>query len=576
MKKFTKFVSLILVLVLILGTFAACGNKADTPDDSKPANSQGDKAPATNDDGVISAGDVDVNTEFVTASTIDTFVGDVTVYSTNDETEFVRKTPAGTLTIGQNIPIEALDPGKVGDTSGLYLLYDRLVSVDTTTGEIVPSLATAWEWTDDVTLHMTLREDVYFHNGAHMTAEDVMFTLQRLCDPVENTKSIALYKSIDLEKSYIEDDYNIVIVLSAPSASFLSNLGINYAGILCKSYVEEKGNDSFWDAPVGTGPYKLTGISSGDRYEFARNEEYWGEKTNVDTITIRFYSEISTMFIDYENGDIDMAVSISTQDAQRVLDGSVANTNMALYPELRVYTLLMYTLDEYLADPVVREAITYALDETVITNIGYGILSQPATSYLPNGVRYREAFDSVYDPEYAAKLLSDAGYEPGEIVIELGTNTMAAHQAMAEVIQAMLDAVGITVKLSTADMAAHVQRIYGTNNGGVPEVDMGFQVTAVTNLDPDFAYANSLITSSHALAKIHNDEIQALLVEGKTTLDEGRRDEIYGQVQTLVHDNYLAIPMAETLCGVVYRDYVTNITCVDPRAPFLGSVTLAE
>lgn len=565
-----KYLALFLVLAMMFVMISGCG-KTEAPEEPEVAPAE--ETVETEETAESQQAAIEATSDYVTQEVIETFVGDVSVYSTNDEEQYVGGHDMDTLYFGQTINIQALDPAKIGDSSALFMVYDTLLTADSSTGELVGKLATEWEWIDDTTLHMTIRDDVYFSNGEQLTAEDCLYTLIRLADPEKSTQKQSCFANIDAENSYVEDDFNFVVKLTQVQATFLSNLTLGQAGILCKSHIEEAGEDSFWDAPIGSGPYVQTSVVSGDRYEFTRNENYWGELPAIKNVVMRYYAETTTMFIDYENGDLDLIASAAAPDAERVLNGEVANTVMGIYPELRIYSLLMYYDEGYLADPLVRQAISYAIDVDTMVEVAYGILAQPAQSLLANGVNYRVETPHVYDPDMARQLLAEAGYEEGEINIEIGTNTFASLISMAEVMQSMLAEVGINLEIGTYDMMTHIQRMIGVNNGGVPEMDMGFGVTAITNLDPDMLFGTLLSTATTRMGSIQDEHINELIIAGSSAMDSAVREEAYTELQQILVDDAWSIPCAETLCAVIYRDYVSGVECIDPRSPIIANIS---
>lgn len=565
-----KYLALILALALMLTAFCGCG-KSEAPEKAETTPAEA-TTESTEDDASAQAA-IEATSDYVTQEVIETFVGDVSVYRTNDEQPYAGEHDKDTLYYGQTINIQALDPAKIGDSSALFMVYDTLLTADPDTGELVGKLATDWEWLDDTTLHMTIRDDVYFSNGEQLTAEDCLYSLIRLADPEKSTQKQGCFANIDVENSYVEDDFNFVVKLTQIQATFLSNLTLGQAGILCKSHVEQAGEDSFWDSPVGSGPYVQSAVVSGDRYEFTRNENYWGELPAIKNVVMRYYAETTTMFIDYENGALDLIASAASTDAERVLNGEVANTVMGIYPELRIYSLLMYYDEGYLADPLVRQAISYAIDVDTMVDVAYGILAKPADSLLANGVNYRVETPHVYDPDMARQLLAEAGYEEGEITIEIGTNTFAALISMAEVMQSMLAEVGINLEIGTYDMMTHIQRMMGVNNGGIPEMDMGFGVTAITNLDPDMLFSTLLSTATTRMGSIQDEHINELIINGSSSLDTAVREQNYTELQNILVDEAWSIPTAETLCAVVYRDYVSGVQCIDPRSPIIADIS---
>lgn len=485
---------------------------------------------------------------------------------------FERKTEPGTLTIGTTqAAVQQLDPANVSSVPGIFLEYDTLVTLDRETGEILPCLATKWQYDDENTLHMWLREDVDFHNGEHMTAEDVFFTLQRIINSGSRTASS--FDVYDWDQCEIINDYEFILVTKQPTGNVLNFLSTFYASILCKSHVEAVGDEGFWDNVDGTGPFKLTQNNSGDRQIFTKNLDYWGELPNFDTVTICQYSESTTMMIDYENGQLDAIYEMSESDVERIINGEVEHTNLDIVPQVREYILVMYDLHPDLSKKEVREAIAYALDIDAITEVAFGVLGKPATSHLATGIKYRiETPDWGYDPDQARQLLADAGYSDGDIQLKLITVAAGNYPKIVETIQAMLGDVGIDVTVETYDQPTAIAMMRGINNDGVPECDMGIYDMSIVAMDADQSFNTTKQGGGFALAECHDDELYENLRTGQFSVDEDVREQAYANVQNMLHDNVYQIPLFEGYTGVAYRDYIESCNTGDPLQPDLTQV----
>ncbi len=545
MKKRIRIPTLLLALCFIASVFTGCGKSVDSP-----APSSGSGAAASSE----------------AATTTKT-----AVVSTS-ETTFKRITAEGTFTIGTTQPaVQQLDPANVNSVPGIFLEYDTLVKLDTDTGEIKPNLATEWKYENDTTLYMKIKDNIYFHNGEHLTSADVFFTLQRIINSGSRTaRSFDVY---DWDKSQIINDYEFRLVTKKPVGNALNFLSTYYASILCKSYVESVGDESFWDKPNGTGAFKLKENVSGDRQVFEKNDKYWGELPVYNTITIRQFAESTTMMIDYENGNLDAIYEMSVSDAKRILNGEVEHTNLNIVPQVREYILCMYDLNKDLAKKEVREAISSALDTKAVAEVSFGILGKVATSPLATGVKYRiETGGYNYDTSHAHELLSAAGYKDGDIKHTLVTVSTGNYPKIAETIQAMLSDIGITVNVETYDQPTAIAKMRGINNNGKPECDLGIYDMSITARDPDQAFNTTKQGGGFALAECHDNDLYAKLVEGQFSVDDSVRSSAYSTVQQMLHDNIYQIPLFEGYSGVAYRDYIESCNTGDPILPDLTKV----
>src|SRR5690606_31596000 len=133
-----------------------------------------------------------------------------------------------------------------------YQMFEALVQRNDNM-ELVPYLAVSWEPVDEVTWEFKLRDDVLFHDGTKMTADDVVFSFNRMLDP-NSTFRVSAYIEM-VERAEKVDDYTVRIITKEPNATVLGQL--TRVGIVPKHYVEKVGDEEFNLRPIGTGPFKF-------------------------------------------------------------------------------------------------------------------------------------------------------------------------------------------------------------------------------------------------------------------------------------------------------------------------------
>ena len=259
-------------------------------------------------------------------------------------------------------------------------IYDTLVVKDES-GSIQPSLASSWEEVDEKTVRFHLRQDVLFHNGEKMTAEDVAFSIRRA---TEKPSSSSIFTAFDGESVKAVDTYTVDISGKEPFAGMLNYLCSTRGQILCKSYVEQAGDSEAGRAPVGTGPFVFAGWETGTSITVERNEDYWGEKPVYRTLTFKFITEAATRAIEIESGNADIILDPSTVDLARlegdsslrvVTDTSYGNASIA------------YNIDSApLRDIRVRQALSMAVDVETVVEAVYGPYASVAESVIPSTV----------------------------------------------------------------------------------------------------------------------------------------------------------------------------------------------
>lgn len=466
----------------------------------------------------------------------------------------VEEAEAKTLTVGTQDAADGFDPTVNSNCGlGLMLVYDTILYRDPETGVVGPMLAESYEWADETTLVLEIREGVKFSNGETMTPQDVLYSLQRFV--TENTQFDPGYDNIDFENSTIEGNTLTLKLFTAAPNLTNSLANDRWASVLCQSYVESSSDDAFWDKPVGTGPYTCVENVNGSHSTYALREDYWGDMPEAETITVRHYSELTTMMVDFENGVLDLALDVGETDYNLAMDGSYGDNVVGkLFP---TYDILAITMPEYvevLDDINVRKAIALALDAEGVTRAVYGSLGTVADSSLIPGVEgYKSVGVNVYDPEQAKQLLADAGYAEGDISLLMVFPSMPANDKASTIVQAMLAEVGINVTVESGDFATVIPRLM--NN----ECELSLFGTGGGTYTATDIYATVGETSTNAGARCTDETFNEYLTSGSTEMDPNLRAESYSKAQDALADTYRFIPLSYANAAVLYHDNIDNV-----------------
>src|SRR3954470_1854078 len=202
---------------------------------------------------------------------------------------------AQNLTLGTKLELNTLDPhffAAFPTNSSMQYFFDKLVEYGDKL-EIRPALATSWKLVDDTTWEFKLRDGVKFHDGTPFTADDVIFTIDRVPSVPNSPNSFAQFtRGIESVKKV--DDHTIVVKTKAPNPQLLSD----FANIFIVSARAAKGattaDFNSGKAVVGTGPYKLVKFTSGELLEVERNDAYWGGKPQWAHVTERIIAKDPT------------------------------------------------------------------------------------------------------------------------------------------------------------------------------------------------------------------------------------------------------------------------------------------
>ena len=433
------------------------------------------------------------------------------------------------LRIANNTDPVSLDPQMVNEGASALVntqMYDTLVT-RTHDMEIVPSLATSWERLDDYTIEFKLREDVVFHNGDPLTAQDVYFTMSRAIDsPV----AAAILGMIDPDRLNVVDEHTIQIGTVEPFAPLLANLGHSTAFIVSERAVTEAG-DNYGNHPVGTGAFEFVGRDRGVNLEFQRFDDYWGEAPQIAGIEYRIIPEPSMRLMALENNEIDIAFGVAPSDVHRI----EADPDLTLIS--RINTAVNYiginTQKAPFDDVRVRQALNYAVDvdaiiEAILEGLGEPTMGPMAAS-LPMVSRDVQLYG--FDPVRARELLDEAGIEEG-YPLNIWTDQNATNRSIVEVVANQLGQVGFDVNIESFEWAAYLDALENQNHD---LFIMGW--TPVTG-DAD----NALFPLFHSTqwgspgnrSLFDNAQVDALIEEARTTFDEEQRAELYHQLQNII------------------------------------------
>lgn len=450
------------------------------------------------------------------------------------------------------------------DTTSLSseAIYEPLLkNVD---GEYVPWLATGYEIVDDTTIKLTLRDDVYFHDGNKMTAEDVIFSLAY---GAQSNFTSPLFGAIDVENTKALDETTVEVKLQYAYAPIMEAFACYRCAIISKAAFESMGADAFGRAPVGTGPMKFKQWVEGDRIELEAFDQYWGEKPAFDSMNFRIILEASSRAIELETGGVDIAFQVSPTDWERL--SSNPDTKMLTGTSTGMTYLCFNNSMELYGNELVRKAIAYAINVEAVAKTAYQGQADAADSFIARDIPgYKKVGPWEYNPEKSKELLAQAGYADG-LEVKFITFQQQYYNACIEIIQSMLGEVGITCTIDMVDLATFTTM---NNNGELP---MTVMANSATIMDP----ASALIAwpLSRTISLRHNDQhVQDLLDAGVQTYNLDDRAAIYGELQDYLWEKLYILPLAYPINGYGCRANVGNFEFVPTGIPDFAEIVFSN
>jgi peptide/nickel transport system substrate-binding protein len=453
--------------------------------------------------------------------------------------------PTGTLVRALTTFPNSLDHPQTAErqaSTTSWQLYDSLVWFGEG-GKIIPQLAESWEVSEDGTEYtFHLREDVVFHNGEPFNADAVVFNWERAANG--DFEYSNLWQSATAVEAV--DEYTVKITLESPDALFLGTVADNWA-MIPPGYFEEVGQEGFEEHPMGTGPYKFVEWVKGDHITMEANEEYWGGMPKIKTVIYRPIPESSTRVAAIQTGEVDIVTRLSSEEAQSLL--GVENVQVIKYPVERVYYIAFNNLTSGVGqpteDPLVRQAMNYAVDVDTIIDALFDGFAEPASGYVVAGeLGYGNVEPFGYDPDKARELLAEAGYPDGfsmDMACPAGAYTH--FEEVCEAIVGYLGEVGIEVNLEIMESgqywdmeaAKELPPLFGDSWSATGGEAFRRLLGALGGMDSSYSAWS-------------DPEIDRLLEKIQATADQDERAAVYEELQVYMQENppfiYLYQPVA--------------------------------
>lgn len=399
-------------------------------------------------------------------------------------------------------------------------VYDTLVEPDENL-EMVPSLATEWEVSDDqLTWTFHLREGVTFQDGSPFTADDVAYSYNRIID--EELSPSWRFAAVDSVTAV--DDTTVEITVTQPTPNLLALIG-GYKGLAIVQQENVESGD-ITRSPVGTGPFSVAEWTSGDHITLEANPDYWSGAPEIAGVEFRFISEGNTALTALRGGEIDWTDSIPVQQVES-LTGDDA-IELAVNPSNDYWYLALNEAQAPWDDVRARQAVAYAIDRDAIiqaTTFGTGVANQLA---IPEqSIWYTEFDEYSLDPDRAQELFDEVGYTGGTLEF-LATSDYPETVTAAQIIADNLAPYGIEVQINTVDFATWLDE-QGAGNFGI------YMLSWIGNLDPDeFYYAQHHTDGTFNFQGYSNPEVDALLEAGRVEVDQDTRKQIYADAATQI------------------------------------------
>ena len=460
-----------------------------------------------------------------------------------------------------------------------YIL-ESLLERDPKTTKLTPKLAEFWDISDDhLTYTFHLRKDVKWHDGKPFTARDVLYSFERIRDPKVDAAHLRNYYR-DVESLEMLDDYTVRFTYKMPYF-----LALEFCGGLpiVPAHMFKEGDDfnthPIGRSPVGTGPYKFEKWETGKEITLVRNEDYWGEKPHLMRILFRIITNDTVALQALKRGELDVMGLRPIQWVKQTEGRKFEKEFYKLKYYLPQYIYIGWnSAKPYFNDKRTRTAMTMFMDrEGFVKEIMYGFAVVVTGNFYINGPYYNKDIKPFpYDPEGAAALLKEAGWEDHdgdgvidkdgvpfkfEMMLPAGSKT---GEQIATILQEDLKKAGIEMGIRRLEWAVFTQKLHAREyDASILAWSLGWDA------DPFQVWHSSQIEGGSNTVGFKNEEADEIIVEGRKEFDFEKRKAMYQRFHHIMHEEqpYTFMFTPESLVAVSRRFENVNVykLGIDPK-----------
>lgn len=420
--------------------------------------------------------------------------------------------------------------------------------------EVEPWLATDYEFVDDTTVKITLRDGVKFSSGRTMDAQAVKECLENLVKVHDRAPS-------DMKIDHIEaDGLTLTIYTTEPCPAIINYLGDPYGAIIDMEYgvQGEEGNANV----AGTGPYIAEKVTP-TQIDLVKNENYWGGDVKVDKVTVKSFSDGSALTAALQTGDIQGTYGLQ-YDNYALFDGNPEYTINSCATSRCFFGQFNFE-SEIMQDQNIRKAIEMGIDKEGFCSVIMEGRGLPAKAAFPDSFSYgNEAVETVsYDPEGAKKLLEESGWKDTDgdgyadkdgqkLTIDwLTYPTRLEQPKLAEYAQATLKEIGIDVVVNnTSDHMTYAA-------DGNFDVYVSSTTTAPTG-DPEYFFTSTVVGPKN-YGKYENKEVTALTEKLHQAFEPEERAKLATELQQKILDDDGFFFVSHLNMGIVTKSNVKGM-----------------
>ncbi len=439
----------------------------------------------------------------------------------------------GTIRVAVGTTLTQLDPAKttIGDEYiYVHLVFNGLTRIDRDL-TVKPDLAESWTASEDLkTWTFKLRNDVKFHHGRALDADDVVFTMKRILDPATGSRARANISMVQSVEAV--DPATVRFTLNIPYAGFQDIFGERQMRIVPRDRI-----DTISTAPVGTGPFKFKSWSPGDRMELEKNPDYFEKGyPKADAISMRIIPEAAARLAALELGAVDILWSLPYEAVDKFK--THASVRVDSVPTASWDGVILNNERPPFNDPRVRQALALTIDKEALVELalfGQGAPTHspipPSHPYFNSGLGFKKP-----DIEKAKKLMAEAGLAGGVDVPLQVPQERDGRVRLGVAVRDMAKAAGFRINVERVPFAS-----YSANVAGKAQMYVDGYFARPTIDTALFPFYHSSGSWNRQLWLYKNTRVDELLDTGRKTNDEAKRRQLFGEFQKVVDETVPSI-----------------------------------
>ena len=461
----------------------------------------------------------------------------------------------GVLVAGWEEDAANLDPTKLlcaHESRMASLFADTLWQQYGSSTDIKPGLADKWTPSaDGLSWDVNLHPNVMFQDGTPCNADAVVWSFNRWLDPqhpfYDGPYGLLSYFLAALQGVEKTGDLSVRLSLSKLDATFLSNMLVPYTAPVSPTAVQKMGKAQFNQTPICTGAFQVTEWQKGVRIVMKRNDNYWGDKAQLDQIIIKPIVENAQRLSQLQSGDADLIVAMSPEFIPTIQGDP--KLQLLQSPGMHIWWIALNMHEEPMKKKEVRQALNYAVNKDAIVNqILRGAAQITPGPMLPNTWASDPSVTPYpYDPQKAKDLLTAAGYPDGfstKFWVPESGSGMIAPTEIAQVVQANLKDVGVTADIVTQEWTSYVHDWGATGLDKDNQPFYGMAEMSWNFFDPDPAFwLNPNVRTDAQPPKAFNGgfysnpQVDDLLTKASAVIDQETRAGYFQQAQKVMLDD---------------------------------------